>query len=74
MSATHAAHSDQANQVAVRRLISPVPRPCFLVPFVTTITLQDYLLPGITATVTEPLNDVGIGLNRGEHPSSRSGE
>src|SRR5215217_2086465 len=37
--ATHTAHSDQANQAAVRWLILPTPRPCFLVPFVTTITL-----------------------------------
>src|SRR5215204_7282466 len=39
MSTTHTAHSDQANQAAVRWLIPPTPRPCFLVPFVTTITL-----------------------------------
>src|SRR5215208_6781396 len=39
ISATHTAHSDQANQKAVRLLILPTPRPCFLVPFVTTITL-----------------------------------
>src|SRR5829696_3490211 len=39
MSATHTAHSDQANQAAVRWLMLPTPRPCFLVPFVTTITL-----------------------------------
>src|SRR5215203_7085103 len=39
MNATHTAHSDQANQKAVRLLILPTPRPCFLVPFVTTITL-----------------------------------
>src|SRR5215204_5516751 len=30
MSATHAAHSDQANQAAVRRLIPPIPRPVSL--------------------------------------------
>src|SRR5215211_1044598 len=39
ISTTHTAHSDQANQAAVRLLILPTPRPCFLVPFVTTITL-----------------------------------
>src|SRR5918993_4101901 len=39
MSTTHTAHSDQANQKAVRLLILATPRPCFLVPFVTTITL-----------------------------------
>src|SRR5215207_7492457 len=39
MSTTHTAQSDQANQAAVRLLIPPIPRPCFLVPFVTTITL-----------------------------------
>src|ERR687897_1485874 len=39
MSTTHTAHSDQANQKAVRLLIPPTPRPCLLVPFVTTITL-----------------------------------
>src|SRR5918994_6247047 len=52
MSATHTAHSDQANQAAVRWLIPPIPLPCFLVPFVTTITLQDYLLPSTTTTAT----------------------
>src|SRR5215211_1626274 len=52
MSTTHTAHSDQANQAAVRLLILPAPRPCFLVPFVTTITLQDYLLPSTTTTAT----------------------
>src|SRR5215208_6348798 len=39
MSTTHTAHSDQANQAAVRWLIPLTPLPCFLVPFVTTITL-----------------------------------
>src|SRR5215207_7044054 len=40
ISTTHTAQSDQANQAAVRWLIPPTPRgPCFLVPFVTTITL-----------------------------------
>src|SRR5215218_7731752 len=39
ISTTHTAHSEQANQAAVRLLILPNPRPCFLVPFVTTITL-----------------------------------
>src|SRR5918995_6409357 len=48
MSATHTAQSDQANHEAVRWLILPTPRPCFLVSFVTTITLQDYLLPSTT--------------------------
>src|SRR5215217_9310956 len=48
MSATHTAHTDHANQAAVRRLILPTSRPCFFVPFVTTITLQDYLLPSIS--------------------------
>src|SRR5215207_2017278 len=52
MSATHTAHTDHANQAAVRRLILPTSRPCFFVPFVTTITLQDYLLPSISTTVT----------------------
>src|SRR5215204_7421237 len=55
MSATHPAHNDQANQPAVRLLIPPILRPCFLVPFVTTITLQDCLLPSITLTVTGSL-------------------
>jgi hypothetical protein len=61
MSNTHTAHSDQANKAAVRWLIRPVPRRCLLVPFVTTITLQHYLLPSITATVTEPSDDAEIG-------------
>src|SRR5215212_2812175 len=39
MSATHTAHSDQANQAAVRWLILPPLSPFSLVPFVTTITL-----------------------------------
>src|SRR5215216_7560835 len=39
ISTTHTAHSDQANQAAVRLLILATPRPCFLVPFVTTLTL-----------------------------------
>src|SRR5918994_6539856 len=45
MNATHTAHSNQANQKAVRLLILPAPRPCFLVPFVTTITLPPSLSP-----------------------------
>src|SRR5215210_1566184 len=52
MSATQTAHTDHANQAAVRRLILPTSRPCFFVPFVTTITLQDHLLPSISTTVT----------------------
>src|SRR5918995_5466847 len=39
MSTTHTAHGDQANHAAVRLLILLTPRPCLLVPFVTTITL-----------------------------------
>src|SRR5215212_8028327 len=39
VNATHTAKSDQANQAAVRWLILPTPLPCFLVPFITTITL-----------------------------------
>src|SRR5918993_1707342 len=39
ISAAHTAHSDQANHAAVRWLIQLTPRPCLLVPFVTTITL-----------------------------------
>src|SRR5919112_1324103 len=52
MSATHTVHTDHANHAAVRRLILPTSRPYFFVPFVTTITLQDYLLPSTTTTVT----------------------
>src|SRR5688500_3824465 len=37
MSNTHTAHSDQANQPAVRWLIRLTPRPCLLVPSVTTL-------------------------------------
>src|SRR5829696_5078087 len=61
MSATHTAHTDHANQAAVRRLMLPTSRPCFFVPFVTTITLQDYLLPGTPTTVPYSLNSAGIG-------------
>src|SRR5215203_6712041 len=63
-SATHTAHTDHANQAAVRRLILPTSRPCFLVPFVTTITLQDYLLPSIST-------EEGPG-SEGPGPSSAS--
>src|SRR5215216_2258625 len=59
ISTTHTTHTDQASQAAVRRLIPPTPCPCFLVPFVTTITLQDCLLPSITITVTEPPDEAG---------------
>src|SRR5215217_5071770 len=52
MRTTHTAQSDQANHAAARWLIPPIPLPCFLVPFVTTITLQDYLLPSTTTTAT----------------------
>jgi hypothetical protein len=52
MSAAHAALSDQATQAAARRPIPPTPRPRFLVPFATTITLQHRLLPSHKATVT----------------------
>src|SRR5215203_5406893 len=61
ISTTHTAHTDQASQAAVRRLFPPTPRSCFLVPFVTTITLQDCLLPSITITVTEPLHGAATG-------------
>jgi hypothetical protein len=37
VSARESAHSDQANQAAVRRLIPPIPRLCFLAPSVTTL-------------------------------------
>src|SRR5918995_2852097 len=68
ISTTHTAHSDQANQAAVRWLIPPIPLPCFLVPFVTTITLQDYLLPSTTTTATGALWSANR-INVGEHPS-----
>src|SRR5829696_3972540 len=64
MSATHTAHNDQANQVAIRQLIPLVLRPCVLDSFVTTITLQHYLLPSITATVAEPPDRAGRGRLR----------
>src|SRR3712207_4088346 len=67
---THTAHSDQANQAAVRRLIPPILRLCFLVPFVTTTTLQDYLLPSITTTVTGPFNEAGVSSRRPLLPQS----
>jgi hypothetical protein len=35
VSVRESAHSDQANQAAVRRLISPIPRPCSLAPSIT---------------------------------------
>jgi hypothetical protein len=37
VSVRESAHSDQANQAAVRRLIPPIPRPCSLAPSVTTL-------------------------------------
>ena len=52
MSAAHAALSDQATQAAARRPIPPTPRPRFLVPFATTITLQHPLFPSYKAAVT----------------------
>src|SRR5215211_6672476 len=61
ISTTHTAHSDQANQAAVRSLILPTPRPCFLVPFVTTITLQHYLLPSTTRQPLEVPSRAAIG-------------
>src|SRR5215213_11485372 len=61
ISTTHTAHSDQASQAAVRRLFPPTSRPCFLVPFVTTITLPHHLLPSITITGTEPLHGAATG-------------
>src|SRR5215208_3618321 len=65
MSATHTAHTDHANQAAVRRLILPTSRPCFFVPFVTTITLQHYLLPSISITVTGRLDEAAIAPTHG---------
>src|SRR5215203_4192123 len=59
-SATHTVHSDQANQAAVW-LFPPIPLPCILDSFVTTITLPYYLLLGITLTVTGPLDGAAIG-------------
>src|SRR5215211_740073 len=64
-SATHTAHTDHANQAAVRRLILPTSRPCFLVPFVTTITLPYYLLPSISTTVTGRLDEAAIAPTHG---------
>src|SRR5215203_6072621 len=62
MSTTHTAQSDQANQATVRRLIPPLPSPCSLAPFVTTITLQDSFLPSIRKTLVGFLNGAGTGL------------
>src|SRR5829696_8206309 len=71
-SATHTAH---ANQAAVRRLILPTSRPCFLVPFVTTITLPYYLLPSISTTVAkQPLDEAGTRVRFRERRSVHSGE
>src|SRR5918995_3439607 len=68
MSTTHTAQSDQADHAAVRWVIPPIPLPCFLVPFVTTITLQDYLLPSTTTTATGAYWSANR-INVGEHPS-----
>ena len=40
MSVRESAHSDQANQAEVRRLIPPIPRPCSLAPSVTECTMR----------------------------------
>ena len=53
MSTTHTAHSDQANQAAVRRLIRPTPRSLFPCPFRHNLTLQHYRLPSVTTNVTK---------------------
>src|SRR5215218_1471459 len=53
MSTTHTAHSDQANQAAVRCLIgldSSSLSPC---PLCHNPTLQHYRLPSVTANVTK---------------------
>src|SRR5215208_655596 len=65
MSATHTAHTDHANQAAVRRLILPTSRSCFFVPFVTTITLQDRILSSISTTVTGHLDEAAIAPTHG---------
>src|SRR5215211_2472679 len=75
MSATHTAHTDHASQPAVRRLILPTSRSCFFVSFVTTITLQDYLLPSISTTVAkQPLDEAGTRVRFRERRSVHSGE
>src|SRR5215210_4141115 len=59
ISTTHTAHNDQVTLAAVRGLIPLLLRPCFLVPFVTTITLQHYLPSSITTNVAEPTDEAG---------------
>src|ERR671910_1841332 len=72
MSTTHTAQSDHANHAAVRLLIPPTPRPCFLVPFVTTITLP----PSPSSRHSDnryrclrwSANRIDVGEYRGLHP------
>src|SRR5918998_1876709 len=52
-SAAESATSDHASQGATRALIPPLPRPRFLVPCVTTPTLQHHCLLTVTTTVTK---------------------
>src|SRR5918994_5434220 len=47
----HTAHTDQATQAAVRWLILPIPRSCWLAPSVTTTTLQHHRLQSITTNI-----------------------
>src|SRR5918994_7248785 len=53
MTNTLAAHTDQATQAAVRRLIPPTPRCSSLAPSVTTTTLQHNRLPNVTTAGTK---------------------
>jgi hypothetical protein len=58
VSARESAHSDQANLAAVRRLIPPIPRLCFLAPSVTTLlfstTVSQVLRQTLRGSVSEP--------------------
>jgi hypothetical protein len=60
VSARESAHSDQANQAAVRRLIPPIPRLCFLAPSVTTLLYS--------TTVSQALRQTLRGRGPKEYP------
>src|SRR5215210_8491989 len=55
---TESAHSDHASHAAVRRLIPPIPRPCSLIPSVTTPLLYK---TSVSRTLRQPLRNGVVG-------------
>src|SRR5215207_10745372 len=62
------AQSDQANHAAVRWLIGMTPRPCSLVPYVTTPLYSTTASQALRQTLRGPFSEAGRARPSKTHP------